>query len=364
MQEMSYLQGEVVSRKEYLKKKKREKTKKALKRVSSRTWFLLAFILIISVYVVYQFYIYNTKHRLVQTLPEEISSMKDYNIYYVSQTYAYDAENQLKTMSTTSSDKLTIDEGLGITNITVKNNNVYGIRNGSLLKINTNLKEIKSETLIEKNVKGYSIYNDEVYAYISGDGIDAGVYLLDKKNKVKMIVSGGVQQLLVDKPNIYIVDKNKNIVRYKKDGTGAETLISNSASASMVQDAKGIYFVNIKDSNKLYRIDKSSKKVEKVSKTATLSSAFVGMNGNSFVGVYDNVAYYINTKDSNKLYKSSVNDKEDKVVLEDSIEILDVIDSTIFYKVRNDIGVYRYDILNGISSQVTSARVVEFDAEE
>ena len=87
------------------------------------------------------------------------------------------------------------------------------------------------------------------------------------------------------------------------------------------------------------------------------------MDGNSFMGVYDNVAYYINTKDSNKLYKSSVESKEDVAVLEDSIQILDVIDSTIFYKVKNDIGVYRYDILNGISSQVTSARVLEFDAE-
>ena len=97
---MSYLQGEVVSRKEYLKKKKREKTKRALRKISSRTWILLAFILIISVYVIHQFYIYNTKHRLVQTLPDEISSMKEYNIYYVSETYAYDAENQLKSMST------------------------------------------------------------------------------------------------------------------------------------------------------------------------------------------------------------------------------------------------------------------------
>jgi len=364
MQDMSYLQGEVLSRKEYLKKKKIEKTKKTLKGISPRTWFLLVFILIISVYIIHQFYIYNTKHRLVQTLPEEISSMKDYNIYYVSETYAYDAENQLKSMSTTSSDKLTIDEGLGISNITVKNNIVYGIKSGSLLKIDTTQKEIKSEVLIENNVKGYTIYNDEVYVYMSGEGVNAGVYSLDKKNKTELIISGGVQQLLVDNNNIYIVDKNKNIVRYKKDGEGAETLVSNSSSASLVQDERYIYFVNTKDSNMLYRIEKSSKKTEKVSKTGTLSAVFVGMNGSSFMGVYDGTVYYINTKDSNKLYKSNVSEKEDRAVLEDSIQILDVIDSTIFYKVKNDIGVYRYDIVNGISSQVTSARVLEFDAEE
>ena len=59
MHDMSYLQGEVVSRKDYLKKKKREKTRKAIKKISARTWFLFTFILIISVYVIHQFYIYN-----------------------------------------------------------------------------------------------------------------------------------------------------------------------------------------------------------------------------------------------------------------------------------------------------------------
>ena len=360
---MSYLQGEVVSRKEYLKKKKREKTKRALRKISSRTWILLAFILIISVYVIHQFYIYNTKHRLVQTLPDEISSMKEYNIYYVSETYAYDAENQLKSMSTSSSDKLTIDEGLGITNIKVNNNNVFGIKNGSLIKIDNSLKEDKVTTLIEKNVKGFTIYKNEIYAYLNGEGNEAGIYTISKKGKLNKIISGAVYQLLADKNHIYVVESNKNIVRYKKDGKEQEVLVNNSSAASIIQDEKAIFFVNIKDSNTLYRVDKETKKIEKVSKTATLFNGIASMDGNSFMGVYDNVAYYINTKDSNKLYKSSVESKEDVAVLEDSIQILDVIDSTIFYKVKNDIGVYRYDILNGISSQVTSARVLEFDAE-
>ena len=86
--------------------------------------------------MIYQFYIYNTKHRLVQTLPDEISSMKEYNIYYMSQSYAYEGENQLKSMSTTSSDKTTIEEGIGLSNIVAHDNVIYGIKNGSLIKIN------------------------------------------------------------------------------------------------------------------------------------------------------------------------------------------------------------------------------------
>ena len=79
---MDFKQGETLTRKEYIKKKKKEKRKNALSNISKRTWVMLAFIILCSAYVVYQFYIYNTKHRLVQTLPEEISSMKDYRIYY------------------------------------------------------------------------------------------------------------------------------------------------------------------------------------------------------------------------------------------------------------------------------------------
>lgn len=363
MQDMSYLQGEVVSRKEYLKKKKREKTRKTIKKIDSRTWFMIAFILLISVYLSYQFYIYNTKHRLIQTLPDEISSMKEYKIYYMSESYAYDGQSQLKSMSTTSSEKSTINEGLGINNLIVKDNIVYGIKDGALIKIDTNEKENNVTTLIKQNVKGYTIYENEIYVYLSGEGNETGVYILGKKNKLTKIISGDVIQILADKNNVFIVDSNKNIVKYKKDGKESEIIVNGSA-AGIIQDETYIYFVNINDSNKLYRVSKETKKVEQISKTGTLTNLTSKMNGAAFVGVYDDAAYYINTSDNNKLYKSSVNEAEDKVILGDSIQILDVINSTIFYKVKNDIGVYRYDIVNGISSQVTSARVVEFAAEQ
>lgn len=360
---MSYLQGEVVSRKDYLKKKKKEKTKKALKKITTRTWIMLAFILVISAYVTYQFYIYNTKHRLIQTLPDEILSMKEYNIYYMSESYSYEGQNQLKGMSTTSSDKTTIEEGSGLSNIVAKDNMIYGIKNGSLIKIKTNGKENEVETLVENNVKGYAIYSDNVYVYINGEGNEPGVYTLDKKNKLAKLIAGDILQMIVDKNNIYVVNNSKNLVKYKKDGTNPETIITGSCSA-IIQDENNIYFVNTSDKNKLYRVNKENKKTEQVSKTGTLINSTAKINGSAFVGVYDDVAYYINTSDKNKLYKSSVQDEKDEVVLEDTIEILDVINSTIFYKVKNDIGVYRYDILNGISSQVTSARVVEFAAQE
>lgn len=364
MYSMGLGQEEVVSRKDYLKNKKRQKRKTMLGKISKRTWIMLAFILVISCYVIYQFYVYNSKHRLVQTLPDEISSMKEYKIYYVSETYAYDAKNQLKSMSTTSNEKQTIDEGLGITQLNVKDNNIYGIIEGSLVKINTNSKENEVKQLVEKNVKGYTLYNNEIYVYLEGEGVETGVYILGKKNEPKKVISGNIHQMLVDKNNIYLVNKDKNLVKYDKKEYKEKAYITNSSVAGIIQDEKNIYFVNMKDSNKLYKVEKETGKNSVVTNEANLKAVYINMNGYSYMGIYDDTIYYINTKDGNKLYKTKIGSKEDIKILEDNIQILDIINGTIFYKVAGDIGVYRYDIVNEISSQVTSARVVEFKAQE
>lgn len=361
---MDFKQGETLTRKEYIKKKKKEKRKNALSNISKRTWVMLAFIILCSAYVVYQFYIYNTKHRLVQTLPEEISSMKDYRIYYTSETYTYErGKNQLKSMSTTSNEKQTIEEGLGIYQINVKDNNIYGIKDGKLIKIDTNSKKITSKEIVSANVKGYAMYREDIYAYLSGEGVETGVYYVDEINEPKKIINTEVLQMLVDANNIYIVNKDKKIVRYNKDGQGETILANEYTSGGIIQDEKNIYFANLGADSKLYKIEKSTGKVVALSKTGATLNTVTNMDGYSFMGVYDNEIYYINTKDGNKLYKSGLSLKEDEKILEDNIQILDVINGTIFYKVNGDIGVYRYDIANKISSQVTSGRVLEFKAE-
>ena len=362
MHSMGLNQNEIMTRKEYLKKKKKEKRKNMLSSISGRTWFLALFIIAISCYVVYQFYIYNTKHRLVQTLPDEISSMKDYKIYYVSESYAYDSKNQLKSMSTTSNEKTVIDEGLGICDICVKNGSVYGIIDGSLVKINTNGKKNEVTVLAQKGVKGYSIYGEEVYVYLNGDDIETGLYSVNSKNEINKIISSEVLQLLVDKDSIYIVNKDKNIVKYNKDGSGMKQITNNTVSG-IIEDDSNIYFVNIKDNNRIYRIEKSTDKISKVTDSASTLNSYNTMNGYSYMNVYDDSIYYINTKDSNKLYRTKIGKGADEKILDDNIQILDVINGTIFYKVNGDIGVYRYDIVNKISSQITSARVVEFKAQ-
>lgn len=362
---MDFKQGETLTRKEYIKKKKKEKRKVAFKNISARTWVMLAFILLCSAYVVYQFYIYNTKHRLVQTLPDEISSMKEYKIYYTSQTYTNETgKNQLKSMSTTSNEKKTIDEGVGIYQINVKDNNIYGIKEGNLLKIETNSRNNDSQSLVTGNVKGYTMYRDDIYVYLNGEGVETGIYYLNETNSLSKIINVEALQMLVDSNNIYVVNKDKKIVRYNKDGQGETVLAKEFTAGGIVQDDKNIYFVNLTNGNKLCKVEKSTGKVQEVSKTGTLTNAISNMDAYSFMGVYDNEVYYINTKDGNKLYKSSVNLKEDEKILEDNIQILDVINGTIFYKVTGDIGVYRYDIANKISSQVTSGRVLEFKAED
>lgn len=360
---MDFKQGETLTRKEYIKKKKKEKRKKKIKNISARTWVMFIFILLCSAYVIYQFYIYNTKHRLVQTLPDEISSMKDYKIYYTSETYTYEnGKNQLKIMSTTSSEKNTVEEGAGIYQINVKDNNVYGIKDGNLVKIAANSKKNEYEELVTGNVKGYAMYENDIYVYLSGEGVETGIYYLEENN-VKKLVNVELLQMLVDSNNIYVVTKDKKLVKYSKDGQGETVLASEYNVGGIIQDSKDIYFVNLSNENKLWKVEKMTGTVKEVSKSGTLTNNIVNMDGYSFMGVYNNDVYYINTKDGNKLYRSSSELNEDEKILEDNIQILDVINGTIFYKVTGDIGVYRYDIENKISSQVTSGRVLEFKAD-
>lgn len=362
---MDFKQGETLTRKEYIKKKNKEKRKKAFKNISVKTWVMLAFVVLCSVYVIYQFYIYNTKHRLVQTLPDEISSMKDYKIYYTSETYTYEnGKNLLKSMSTTSNDKTTINEGLGIHQINVENNVIYGIKEENLVKIQLNSKKEECEVLITGNVKGYAMYKDEIYVYLSGDGVESGIYYLNEVNVPVKLVSCEIKQMLIDTNNIYVVNNDNKIIRYDKDGQGETILGDGTTSGGIIQDEKNIYFVNLSNGNKLCKIEKGTGILSEVSKTGTATSEVCNMDGYSFIGAYEDEIYYINATDGNKLYKSSTRLEEDEKILENNVQILDVIDGTIFYKVVGDIGVYRYDILNKISSQVTSGRVLELKAEK
>lgn len=366
MDRLDYNQDEFMTRKEYLRNKKKENMLFKIQRVRKSTWFTLLLMILIASYVIQQYYIYNTKHRLVENLPEEISSMQNYNIYYISESYAYEGETQLKTMSTTSDAKDTIKIGQGITQLKIKGMEIYGIKENKLIKISPNGKTEELKILVDKNVHSYEIYKDEIYVFLKGNDVETGLYKYNKEEKHKKIADGEVYQLLIDDNNIYVVtEKSKNIVKYDKNSLEKKPLTTDKEIGYIIQDNNSIYYSDKKRENKIYRIDKNNSKEKQITKGSLKKPNIQNkINGISVMGVFEDKVYYINENDKNKLYKAKTDGSKEELILHDKVQILEVIGNTIFYKVESDIGVYRYDMETGISSQITSARVVEFKVSE
>lgn len=355
---------EVVSRKEYLKKKNRERKIRRLKGMSTSTRVIICFVIVISVYVAYQFSIYNKKHRLIQTLPDEISSLKDFYIYYVSDGYTYDKQNSLKYMSAMSDEKTNIEKGKGISKISISNKSVYGIKNGALVKVDT---DGKLTTLIEKNVQRFAVYKGKVYALLKGEGIETGIYTLNKRKEEVKVIDGDYGQILVNEDNIYLLNNERHIVSYDKDGKNQQNIMMDAEASYMILNGENIIFVNKSDGDKIYKVNVKDKKVLKLtnhSAGVADGGEFAYSNGEQYIGASEEYVYYINSSDENNLYKVKNDGTEEAKLLKGKVQILDTVEDTIFYKIEGDIGVYRFDATARVSSQVTSARVLEFKVSE
>ena len=70
--------------------------------------------------------------------------------------------------------------------------------------------------------------------------------------------------------------------------------------------------------------------------------------------------FYVNVDDSNSLWKINLNDKTTEKVIPMSVEILQDINGTVFYKVKGEMGVYLYNYETNFMSQVTKRKIKEF----
>ena len=123
-----------------------------------------------------------------------------------------------------------------------------------------------------------------------------------------------------------------------------------------------IYFVNKSDSNKIYRVSSSGNDVTKVAdiKTVADSGQVEEANGKKYMFIKDNKLYYINTDDEDALWCYDLKSGENKRIISASIEILQNIDNTVFYKIDKEMGVYLYNYDTSFMSLVTKRRVKEF----
>ena len=348
---------EEITRKEYLKRKKKQK--QSLKKKSKISYIMVGALVILAVYVFFQFYVYSKSNNYKYVEGDGVSNQKVYNMYYVTEGYTYDPVYSLNSIRTDGFNDTLIYQNSGMHDIISKNNYIYGIKNGALCRFSKENSE--TETLVNSGVEKYTLTDTRVY-YIANNKLSY-VDVNTKENKEFSI--DNVSEVLVDNNNLYVakLEKTKKIlVRYDLEG-GSELKLTDSQNVSyIIQDENSIYFVNKADENKIYKIGKDGSNSTSLSDAVGISDKgnIKEIDGNKYLFVSNGKLYYINPSDSNSLWSVSLSDNSKEKVIYGSVQILQNVDDTVFYKVKNEMGIYLYNYNTKFMSKVTNRNVSEF----
>lgn len=348
---------EEITRKEYLKKKKKQK--QSLKKKSKISYIMVGALVILAVYVFFQFYVYSKSNNYKYVEGDGVSNQKVYNMYYVTEGYTYDPVYSLNSIRTDGFNDTLIYQNSGMHDIISKNNYIYGIKNGALCRFSKENSE--TETLVNSGVEKYTLTDTRIY-YIANNKLSY-IDVNTKENKEFSI--DNVSEVLVDNNNLYVakLEKTKKIlVRYDLEG-GSELKLTDSQNVSyIIQDENSIYFVNKADGNKIYKIGKDGSNSTSLSDAVGISDKgnIKEIDGNKYLFVSNGKLYYINPSDSNSLWSVSLSDNSKEKVIYGSVQILQNVDDTVFYKVKNEMGIYLYNYNTKFMSKVTNRNVSEF----
>lgn len=322
---------------------------------------MAAFILLLSIYVFVQLYIYNKHNNYTYVESEGISDQKVYNVFYITEGYTYDPTYSLSKIQTNGFKDQVVFESCGLTNIQVDDKYIYGLKSSGIYRINKETNEL--EMLIEKDVVKYKLYNGMIY-YISGT--DNNLALLNTEDKtIKNTDVKDVCELLIDENYIFVVrdEKTKKVLlRYDRNVENKIDICTDANVSYIIQDTNNIYFVNKKDENKIYMVSKNGGDATKVSDIYSMSDKgqIKEIDGSKYMFVDKNELYYINVNDNNTLWKINLETKENIKVLSVAVEILQNAESTVFYKIKNEMGVYLFNYSTNFMSQVSKRKVKEF----
>lgn len=348
---------EEITRKEYLKRKKKQK--QSLKKKSKISYIMVGSLVILAVYVFFQFYVYSKSNNYKYVEGDGVSNQKVYNMYYVTEGYTYDPVYSLNSIRTDGFNDTLIYQNSGMHDIISKNNYIYGIKNGALCRFSKENSE--TETLVNSGVEKYTLTDTRIY-YIANNKLS---YIDVNTKESKEFSIDNVSEVLVDNNNLYVakLEKTKKIlVRYDLEG-GSELKLTDSQNVSyIIQDENSIYFVNKADGNKIYKIGKDGSASTSLSDAVGISDKgnIKEIDGNKYLFVSNGKLYYINPSDSNSLWSVSLSDNSKEKVIYGSVQILQNVDDTVFYKVKNEMGIYLYNYNTKFMSKVTNRNVSEF----
>lgn len=358
MQRLQLEADEKLTRKEYLKRKK--KKEKSLKKRSKITYFMVVFVTFLVIYILTQFYVYKKANNFKYTAASELEAQKVYNIFYVTEGYTYDPVYSLSSIHSDGFDEKAVYSNSGLSEIFVEEKYIYGIKQNGIYRLNRESNEL--ETILENDVSKYVIKDNMIY-YITLDGKLKSINV-DTKD-IKEFDIDIVTEILVDKDNVFVVRDEKikkTLIAFDRNGDNKREVTKDSNVSYIVQDDKKIYYVNKKDENKIYVVNKDGTGEEKLDDIVSVSDkgGIKEIDGSRYMFENNGYLYYINTGDGNTLWRINLDTKEKSKVISVAVEILQNIDSTIFYKIKNEMGVYLFNYDTNFMSQVTKRKVKEF----
>lgn len=363
MQRLQLDPDEKISRKEYLKRKKKQNNNI---KVKSKAPILFGIVVVLlSIYVFTQFYVYSKANNYKYVSGDDVDSQPVYNVYYVTEGYTYDPVYSLNSiLSNGFNDSIYYSNSL-LTNVSLDKEYIYGIKNEGIYRIKKDTKEM--ETVVEKDVLKYLVNENRVY-YITASESKLGIYdLAEKKNIVTNI--DNISEILVDDNHIYMVKDEKTkkvLIRTDKDGNSKIDLKTDINVSYIIQDEYSLYFVNKTDANKIYMIGKDGKGFSKIADIVSVSDTgdIKEIDGSNYMFINQNNLYYVNAEDQNSLYAIDLTTKENTKIITSNVEILQNVKDTVYYKVKGEMGVYLYNYTTNFSSQITNRKLKEFIVDE
>lgn len=363
MQRLQLNPEEKITRKEYLRRKKKQASN-FLKKRSKISYLVIAGLVLLSIYVCIQFYVYNKANNFKYVAGDDVNKQKVYNVYYVTEGYTYDPVYSLNSIHSDGFNSESLYTNSGLVNIQIDQEYIYGIKENGLYRLKKDSKNL--ETLVEKNVQKYTVVGGRIY-FITTDGNKLKYIDLASK-EIKDLGIDNVSEVIVDQDSIYIVQNEKTkktLLKYDKEGQNKKVLAGDANVSYIIQDETTIYFVNKKDENKIYRVGKNGENLEKLDDIASVSDKgdIKEIDGNKYLFIEEGYLYYINVSDGDTLWRIKLDTKEKEKVISVSVEILQNVDKTVFYKVKNEMGVYLYNFDTKFMSQVTKRKLKEFVAD-
>lgn len=358
MQRLQLNADEEITRKEYLKRKR--KKAKSLKKRSKITYFMFIFVTFLVVYILTQYYIYRKTNNFKYTAGSELEAQKVYNIYYVTEGYTYDPVYSLSSIHSDGFDEKSIYSNSGLSDILVTKDYIYGLKQKGVYRLSRESNEF--EAIVESDVLKYALKDDIVY-YITLDGSLKSINISTKENKEFDI--SGATEMLIDNNNVFVVKNEKTkkvLVAFDRNGENKRDVTKDSNVSYIVQDESKIYYVNKQDSNRIYSVNKDGSNEEKLDDIVSVSDKgdIKEVDGSKYMFINSGYLYYINIEDGNTLWRINLETKEKEKIISVAVEILQNVDTTIFYKIKNEMGVYLFNYETNFMSQVTKRKVKEF----